>query len=92
MFILHNDEDGAVPWYQGIEYFNALRRLGKPSWFLNYNNEPHWPVKWQNRMDFNIRMEQFFDHFLMDGPMPRWMKDGVPPISKGIDQGLDGGK
>jgi len=63
VLILHNDEDGAVPWYQGIEYFNGLRRLGKPAWFLNYNGEPHWPVKWQNKLDFNIRMEQFFDHY-----------------------------
>ncbi|MEM9545137.1 MAG: prolyl oligopeptidase family serine peptidase [Bacteroidota bacterium] len=89
VLILHNDKDGAVPWYQGIEYFNALRRLNKPAWFLNYNDEPHWPVKWQNRLDFNIRMEQFFDHYLMDTPMPRWMKNGVPAIQKGIDQGLD---
>jgi len=78
VLILHNDDDGAVPWYQGIEYFNGLRRLAKPAWFLNYNDEPHWPVKWQNKLDFNIRMEQFFDHFLMDAPMPRWMKNGVP--------------
>lgn len=89
VLILHNDGDGAVPWYQGIEYFNAMRRLEKPAWFLNYNDEPHWPVKWQNRLDFNIRMEQFFDHFLQDKPMPRWMKEGVPAINKGIDQALD---
>lgn len=89
VLILHNDGDGAVPWYQGIEYFTALRRLEKPAWFLNYNDEPHWPVKWQNRRDFNIRMEQFFDHYLLDAPMPRWMRNGVPAIQKGIDQGLD---
>ena len=89
VLILHNDADGAVPWYQGIEYFTALRRLGKPSWMLNYNDEPHWPVKWQNRLDFNIRMEQFFDHYLMGASMPRWMRDGVPAIRKGIDSGLD---
>lgn len=89
VLILHNDEDGAVPWYQGIEYFVGLRRLGKPTWLLNYNNEPHWPVKWQNRLDFNIRMEQFFDHYLMDTPMPRWMKRGVPALEKGILQGLE---
>ncbi len=89
VLILHNDEDGAVPWYQGIEYITALRRLGKPAWFLNYNNEPHWPVKWQNRLDFNIRMEQFFDHFLLDNPLPLWMKEGVPAIEKGINQRLE---
>lgn len=86
VLILHNDEDGAVPWYQGIEYFVALRRLGKPAWFLNYNKEPHWPVKWRNRKDFNIRMEQFFDHYLMGKEMPLWMKEGVPAIEKGINQ------
>ena len=89
VLILHNDQDGAVPWYQGIEYFNALRRLGKPAWFLNYNDEPHWPVKWQNKLDFNTRMEQFFDHFLMGTPMPVWMSKGVSPMQKGIEQGLE---
>jgi dipeptidyl aminopeptidase/acylaminoacyl peptidase len=89
VLILHNDEDGAVPWYQGIEYFVGLRRLGKPAWMLNYNGEPHWPIKWQNRLDFNIRMEQFFDHYLMDAPMPRWMKRGVPALEKGILQGME---
>lgn len=87
VLILHNDEDGAVPWYQGIEYFVGLRRLGKQAWLLNYNGEPHWPVKYQNRKDFNIRMEQFFDHFLMAKPMPEWMKKGVPAIEKGINLG-----
>lgn len=89
VLILHNDDDGAVPWYQGIEYFNGLRRLEKPAWFLNYNGEPHWPVKWQNKLDFNIRMEQFFDYYLMDAPMPKWMKSGVPAIEKGIRQGYE---
>jgi dipeptidyl aminopeptidase/acylaminoacyl peptidase len=84
VLILHNDEDGAVPWYQGIEYYMALRRLGKPCWLLNYNKEPHWPVKWQNRLDFNIRMQQFFDHYLMNKPIPLWMKEGVSPVEKTI--------
>ena len=86
---MHNDEDGAVPWYQGIELFVGLRRLGKPSWLLNYQGEPHWPLKLQNRIDFNIRMQQFFDHYLMDAKKPRWMKEGVPATMMGIDQALD---
>lgn len=89
VLIMHNDQDGHVPWYQGIEFFVAMRRLGKPSWFLNYQGEPHWPQKLQNRIDFNIRMQQYFDHYLMDAPMPKWMKDGVPALKMGIDQGLD---
>ncbi len=92
VLILHNDEDGAVPWYQGIEYFVGLRRLGKPAWLLNYNGEPHWPVKLQNRKDFQIRMAQFFDHYLKDEPMPLWMQRGVPAIEKGVLQGLESGE
>jgi len=88
ILILHNDKDGAVPWYQGIEMFVGLRRLGKPAWMLNYNDEPHWPVKRQNRVDFNIRMSQFFDYYLKGAAEPQWMKRGVPAVEKGILQGL----
>jgi hypothetical protein len=67
----------------------GLRRLGKPAWLLNYNDEPHWPVKRQNRMDFNKRLEQFFDHYLMDKAMPKWMDTGIPAIEKGINDGFE---
>ncbi|MDO1501903.1 prolyl oligopeptidase family serine peptidase [Winogradskyella maritima] len=89
VLIMHNDADGHVPWYQGIEFFMALRRLQKPAWFLNYNEEPHWPLKMQNRKDFNIRMQQYFDYYLKGAPMPVWMKRGVPAIEKGINQGYE---
>lgn len=89
ILIMHNDADGHVPWYQGIEFFTALRRLGKTSWFLNYNKEPHWPLKMQNRKDFNIRMAQFFDYYLKDAGKPKWMQGGVPAIEKGIHQGYE---
>lgn len=89
LLIMHNDADGHVPWYQGIEFFVSLRRLGKPSWFLNYNDEPHWPVKFQNRVDFNLRMSQFFDYYLKGDPKPVWMQRGVPAIEKGINQGYE---
>ena len=89
LLIMHNDADGHVPWYQGIEFFVSLRRLGKPSWLLNYNGARHWPLKMQNRKDFNIRMQQFFDHYLMGAPKPMWMVRVVPAIEKGINQGYE---
>lgn len=89
LLIMHNDADGHVPWYQGIEFFTSLRRLGKPSWMLNYNGEPHWPLKMQNRKDFNIRMAQFFDYYLKGSPKPVWMESGVPAIEKGINLGYE---
>jgi len=89
LLIMHNDKDGAVPWYQGIELFMALRRLDKPVWMLNYNNEPHNLNKesWANRMDLTCRTHQFFDHYLKDQPMPHWMKYGLPALQKGKDPG-----
>jgi dipeptidyl aminopeptidase/acylaminoacyl peptidase len=89
VLILHNDSDGHVPWYQGIEFFVAMRRLGKKAWMLNYPGEPHWPVKLSLRKDLNIRMQQFFDHFLKDAPEPKWMRDGLPSVEKGIEQGYE---
>lgn len=89
LLIMHNDEDDAVPWYQGIEYFTALRRLGKPVWMLQYNKEKHNLVSRVNAKDLSIRLSQFFDHYLKGAPMPVWMKTGVPATMKGIDWGFE---
>ena len=49
MVIMANDADGAVPWYQGIELFTALRRLGKKVWMFNYNGQGHDLVERQDQ-------------------------------------------
>ncbi len=87
--IMSNDADGAVPWYQGIEMFTALRRLNKPVWLLQYNGEAHNLVQRQNRKDISIREQQYFDHFLKGAPMPVWMASGVPAVDKGKDWGFE---
>jgi dipeptidyl aminopeptidase/acylaminoacyl peptidase len=89
LLIMHNDKDDAVPWYQGIEYFTALKRLGKPVWMLQYNDELHNLRDRVNAKDLSIRLQQFFDHFLKGKPMPVWMKTGVPATLKGIDWGFE---
>ena len=91
LLMMHNDDDGAVPWTQGIEMMVAMRRLQKPAWMLVYNNTNHnlSTAQWGNRMDLTIRMKQFFDHYLMDKPMPRWMKEGISAMEKGIDMKYD---
>ena len=89
LLMMHNDEDGAVPWYQGIEMFSAMRRLGKPVWMLNYNGEAHGLRQEANQRDWAIRMQQFFDHYLMDAPAPVWMEEGVPATMKGKTLGLE---
>ena len=81
--ILQGTADGAVDWVQGLEFFNAARRNGKQVIFLSYPDEPHHLAKKENQKDFQVRMKQYFDHYLMDKPAPKWMTDGVPQIQKG---------
>ena len=87
ILILHNDSDGHVPWYQGIEYFVAMKRLGKPCWLLNYTGEPHWPMKLPNKIDFQKRMMQFFNHYLKHETMPKWMDEGLPAVEEPFELG-----
>ena len=82
LLLMHNDADGAVPWYQGIELFSALRRLNKPVWMLVYNGEGHNLTQRHNAKDLSIRMYQFFDYYLKDAPMPIWMKEGRTSVEK----------
>ncbi|MBD0279465.1 MAG: S9 family peptidase, partial [Flavisolibacter sp.] len=89
LVIMANDADGAVPWYQGIELFTAMRRLGKKVWMLNYNGEAHNLVERKNKKDIQIRQQQYFDWLLKGAAPPRWITDGVPAVKKGKDWGLD---
>jgi len=87
--VMSNDADGAVPWYQGIEMFTGLKRLNKPVWLLNYNNEAHNLVQRQNRKDIQIREQQFFDHYLKGAKAPVWMVNGIPAAEKGKTWGFE---
>jgi dienelactone hydrolase len=83
VLIMSNDADGAVPWYQGIEWFVALRRFGKEAYLLNYNNDGHNPRKRANQKDVDRRMQEFFGHHLKGDAAPDWMRNGVPFLQKG---------
>lgn len=89
LVIMANDADGAVPWYQGIELFTAMRRLGKKVWMLNYNGEAHNLVQRNNKKDISIREQQYFDWLLKGDKAPKWITEGVPAVKKGKDWGLE---
>lgn len=88
LVIMHNDKDDAVPWYQGIELFTGLRRLGKKVWMLNYNDDLHNLMERRNRKDIQIREQQFFDWLLKGEEPSPWLEKGVPAIMKGRTLGL----
>ena len=89
LVIMANDADGAVPWYQGIEMYTAMRRLGKQIWMLNYNGEAHNLVERKNRKDIQIREQQFFDWKLKGEKPAIWLTKGIPAVDKGITWGLE---
>jgi dipeptidyl aminopeptidase/acylaminoacyl peptidase len=78
ILIIHNDADDAVPWYQGIEFFLALRRLNKEAYMFTYNGEPHHLHRRANQKDYAVRLAQYFDYELKVGPKPAWMEKGIP--------------
>jgi len=79
---MFGDEDGAVPWYQGIELYLALRRLGKDAIFLQYRGEPHHLKKYPNKLDYSIKMKEYFDHYLKGEPAADWISKGVPYLGE----------
>lgn len=82
LLMIHNDADDAVPWYQGIEYYLALRRLNKEVYMFSYNGEPHNLRRRVNQKDYTVRLQQFFDYYLKGGPKPDWMEHGIPYLNK----------
>jgi dipeptidyl aminopeptidase/acylaminoacyl peptidase len=82
VLILQNDGDTAVPWYQGLEFFLALRRLGKEVYLFNYNGQPHGLQSRPDQKDYTIRMQQYFDHYLKGAPAPDWMTKGVTYLER----------
>ena len=86
VLFMANDADGAVPWYQGIEFFVAMRRLGKEAYMVNYNGDAHNPRKYANQKDIDRRMQEFFAAKLLGAPEPEWMRRGIPFLERGRDQ------
>jgi dipeptidyl aminopeptidase/acylaminoacyl peptidase len=82
VMILQNDGDDAVPWYQGVEFFLALRRLGKEVYLFNYNGQPHGIRNRADQKDYAIRLQQYFDHYLKGAATPDWMEKGVPYLER----------
>jgi dipeptidyl aminopeptidase/acylaminoacyl peptidase len=80
---IHNDADDAVPWYQGIEFNMAMRRLGKEAYMFSYNGEPHSLRNRDNMKHWTVHMDEFFDHYLLGNPRPEWMDKGVSFLNRG---------
>lgn len=80
LMMMANDKDGAVDQTQGIAFYNTLRRMDKPVILLEYKGENHNLREPKNLKDYYVRLQEFFDHYLLGAPAPKWMEEGVPII------------
>lgn len=87
LLLMQTTTDGITLFSQAVEFFTALRRLGKRAWLLQYDEGDHglWG---KSADDFSLRMAQFFDHYLKGAPPPKWMTRGIPAKLRGVDDGL----
>ncbi len=72
LLMMNNTHDSGINIRQAIEFFTALRRQGKKVWFLEYLKGDHG-VHGEDELDYCLRQQQFFDHYLKGRPMPEWM-------------------
>jgi dipeptidyl aminopeptidase/acylaminoacyl peptidase len=82
LLIEQGTNDGSTEWLQGVEFYNALRFLKKPVIFLSYEGEAHGYTRYDNQYDVEVRMHQFYDHYLKGEPAADWIANGVPFLKK----------
>ncbi|HEX3550832.1 MAG TPA: prolyl oligopeptidase family serine peptidase [Candidatus Elarobacter sp.] len=79
---IHNELDGAVPQYQGIEYITAMRRLGKEAYLFSFDGEDHNLRGREQQKYWTVHLDEWFDYWLKGAPRPEWM-NGVDFLHRG---------
>ena len=89
VLIMHNKTDWVADFDQDDEFYKSLVRMGKKVWLLSYDNGNHILENEKDKLDYSIRLAQFFGYYLKGEPAPSWMTIGVDPNLKGQDDGLE---
>ncbi|HEX3466495.1 MAG TPA: prolyl oligopeptidase family serine peptidase [Candidatus Elarobacter sp.] len=79
---VHNDLDGAVPQFQGIEFITAMRRLGKEAYLFSFDGEEHGLRDREHQKYWTVHLDEWFDYWLKGAPRPSWM-NGVDYLHRG---------
>ena len=82
LLYLHGEDDQTVQYMQGMEFYNALRYLGKPVIMCSYPGEGHGLRRLENQKDFQKRIHEFYDHYLKGEPAAPWMLAQPPDPEK----------
>ncbi|GGE94786.1 S9 family peptidase [Flavobacterium limi] len=70
-------KDQHVDWHQSVEYYMALRRLGKKNVTLFYTDEAHSLLNPENQKDFTQRVGEWFGCYLKNEALPSWIEKGT---------------
>ncbi|MDX1645952.1 MAG: prolyl oligopeptidase family serine peptidase [Longimicrobiales bacterium] len=82
LLMMFGTNDGAVEYNQGVEFYNAARRLGKEMVLLSYEGENHGLAQEPNQLDYQRRIMEWFGHYLKGEPAPDWIESGLPYIEQ----------
>ena len=82
LLMMFGDQDGAVEFNQGVEFYNAARRAGKNMVMLVYEGENHGLAREPNQKDYRNRIMQWFAHYLKGEPAPDWITKGLSYIEQ----------
>ncbi len=82
LLVAFGDQDGAVDWHQGIELYTTMRRMEKPYVMLVYEGENHSVRKEENTLDYTLKINQWFNHYLLGKDAEKWITDGIPYLEK----------
>jgi dipeptidyl aminopeptidase/acylaminoacyl peptidase len=81
LLMMYNEDDENVSVGEGERLFVQMRSLKKKAWLIQYDHEKHTLSNTTNQLDFQNKVLGFFDYYLKNEPMPKWMNGAItPPI------------
>ena len=78
LLLFHGTIDNVVQWEHSFGFYSILRYLKKPVVFLSYHGEGHGLRQKGNRLDIQLRLKEYFDHYLKGKEAGAWITEGLP--------------
>lgn len=82
LLLFHGTADNVVLWEHSFGFYSILRYLKKPVVFLSYQGEGHGLRKKGNRLDIQMRLKEYFDHYLKGKEAGKWILEELPYKAK----------
>ncbi len=86
LLLFHGTADNVVLWEHSFGFYSILRYLKKPVVFLSYEGEGHGLRQKGNRWDIQLRLKEFFDHYLKGKEAGKWITEEIPYKAKEKDK------